>query len=360
MAKGTEGGMSKEVSTGDMVIACARCKNVFEPHQTGGNDVCHPCHVANPKVYGKVGTCAMCMGNPIEPLAYMKCTNCGVPTHEGECNKQVEHLYKFGVQFSTATTFMKCRVCGGDWIVHHYAKCPTAMGSSSKAPIPSPATLPSLAKSDSNLFYPCQVRPLPDGKGMRVQYPLSGHYHESTHHISGKLHQWLTLTAKHKASVLVKSLADSEAKYIIGARWRQNGERVRFHIPGPRYNKGWGAVFELRSVFPTPGEKVKPVSPSSAKGGYICVECGLKCGPGSEGGGCWTSKGHGPLPHCGKCHIKFTKPIHAQNLGYSSSHPCPQCKELIEEKNYACDKHEFTTTGMCKSCHTSYAHGAPK
>ena len=343
-----------------MSKVCTDCDQVFTPHIHGGNNACHKCHLSQPSLYGKVGSCAMCMSP-----------------------------------------------CKGTALVHK-----PSVPSSKPIPL---TPIPSLTSSDPHEFYPCQVRLVSEAHGLRAQFPQQISYNEQTYHISGKLRRWLGEVQTHPATKLVKSLADSGAVYISRARWRQNGGKIRFQIPGPRYNKGWGALFEVVGKVPMPksvgkgasaagpptlkpGDVVEfitsdsqavwagldkgllrlgfhpnytvsgniagqvngafftlakfptlwaPVSAVKLKDGekplgvppYPCVRCGASCGKGF--GGCWTSTGHGPLPHCTNCHIKLL----AQKVMYSTEHPCPSCATCISYLEHGvCPVHHSTHT----------------
>ena len=170
-----------------------------------------------------------------------ECTNCGA-NHSGSfCDKQIEHLFKFGKTWERCNredadgNRNVCKVCLQAWIKHNYATC------KGTAPVPKPSVpsskpipltpIPSLTSSDTHEFYLCQVRLVSEAHGMRAQFPQQITYNEQTYHISGKLRRWLQKTHAHSATVLTKSLADSGAMYISGARWRQNGGKIRFQIP---------------------------------------------------------------------------------------------------------------------------------
>src|SRR3990167_1219930 len=257
----------------DFVKVCTGCSQVFTPHIDGGNSGCHKCHLGG--LYGKVGACAMCMSPT--------CTNCGANHSGSSCDKQIEHLFKFGKTWERCNRDETgrrnqnvCKVCLQAWITHNYATCkgtapvPKPSVPSSK-PIP-PTPILSLTSSDTHEFYPCQVRLVSDAHGMRAQFPQQISYNEQNYHISGKLRRWLGEVQTHSATKLVKSLADSGAMYISGARWRQNGDKIRFQIPGPRYNKGWGALFEVVGNAPMPksvGKGASAAVPPTLKPGDV-------------------------------------------------------------------------------------------
>ena len=272
-----------------MSKVCTDCTQVFTPHSDGGNSACHKCHLGKPSLYGKVGSCAMCKSPT--------CTNCGANHSGSSCDKQIEHLFKFGKTWEKCKKDENgkrnrniCKVCLQAWVTHNYATC------KGTAPVPKPSVpsskpipltpIPSLTSSDTHEFYLCQVRLVSDAHGMRAQFPQQISYNEQTYHISGKLRRWLGEVQTHPATKLVKSLADSGAMYISGARWRQNGDKIRFQIPGPRYNKGWGALFEVVGMVPMPK--------SVGKGANAAVPPKLK--PGKV-----TYSTENPCPSCAKC-----------------------------------------------------------
>src|SRR3990167_3624715 len=238
-----------------MSKVCTYCTQVFTPPTDGENSACHKCHLSAPSLYGKVGSCAMCMA--------LTCTNCGAAKHSGACEEKIEHLFKFGKTWDRCNREYKrirnlCKVCLRAWITHNYATCkgttppkddPMSMPPSKSIP---PTPVLSLTASDTHEFYPCQVRLVSEVHGLRAQFPQPISYIEQTYHISGKLRRWLGEVQTHPATKLVKSLADSGAMYISGARWRQNGGKIRFQVPGPRYNKGWGELFEVVGKVPMP------------------------------------------------------------------------------------------------------------
>src|SRR3990167_5816435 len=79
------------------------------------------CHLSAPSLYGKVGACAMCMSTT--------CTNCGASHSGSSCDKQIEHLFKFGKTWERCNRDENerkrnrnvCKVCLQAWITHNYA-----------------------------------------------------------------------------------------------------------------------------------------------------------------------------------------------------------------------------------------------